>query len=345
MDGARKGFCAPLIFKLMLPSNVINQTIERFPAYAAEDFEVRALEKGGSDRKFYRIRSGGDQSMIVVKYSGQKEENRHYVDIAQFLSEAGVNVPRIYFHDSAEGLIWMQDLGEEDLWAFRHTPWDVRRPLYESTLREVSKMHTTATRSLHDARLSLEREFGEQLYLWEQGYFFENCLRAHFGLDEDAVRRYASLPAFHNIAVNLSSLPRVLVHRDFQSQNILVRENAAWLIDFQGMRPGLPQYDVASLLYDPYVELSGEERAALLGYYKEVARLAGMEIPVDFDHVFYQCALQRLMQALGAYGFLGLQKGRADFLAHIPAARRSLREVAARLDGLDEFVTLLDGLP
>ena len=329
----------------MLPSNVIDQTRERFPAYAVDEFEVHALEKGGSERTFYRIRCGGDRSMIVVKYSGQKEENRHYVAIAQFLAGAGVNVPRIYLHDAGEGLIWMQDLGEDDLWLFRQAPWEQRRPLYESALLEVAKLHTAATRRLDGSRLSLEREFSEQLYLWEQNYFFENCLRAHFGLDEPTVRRYAALPALQTLAAGLSALPRVLVHRDFQSQNIMVRDGAAWLIDFQGMRPGLAQYDVASLLYDPYVELSGEERSVLLEHYKRVARRAGMEIAPDFDAVFYQCALQRLMQALGAYGFLGIQKGRADFLAHIPAARRSLREVAARIDGLDDFVALLDVLP
>jgi len=328
----------------MLPRTVITQTIERFPAYAAEDFEVRALEKGGSDRKFYRIRCAG-HSMIVVKYSCQKEENRHYVDIAQFLEAAGVSVPQIYFHDAAEGLIWMQDLGEDDLWAFRQSPWETRRPLYESALREVSKMHTAATRRMEGSRLSLEREFSEQLYLWEQNYFFENCLRAHFGLDQAAVQRYANLSALQKIASGLSALPRVLVHRDFQSQNVMIRDGASWLIDFQGMRPGLAQYDVASLLYDPYVELTGAERALLLEHYKDAAGRAGLQITADFDGIFYQCALQRLMQALGAYGFLGLQKGRSDFLAHIPAARRSLREVAARLDGLDEFVALLDVLP
>jgi aminoglycoside/choline kinase family phosphotransferase len=147
------------------------------------------------------------------------------------------------------------------------------------------------------------------------------------------------------IAARLASLPRVLVHRDFQSQNILIHDDTAWLIDFQGMRPGLPHYDVASLLYDPYVELTGAERDLLLQSYKLAARRSGMEIAPGFDEIFYFCALQRLMQALGAYGFLGLQKGRPDFLAHIPAARRSLREVAARIDGLDEFVALLDLLP
>lgn len=330
----------------MLSKNqIIHQTIERFPALASGDFEVSALEKGGSERKFFRIRAGDGESMIMVKYSGRKEENKHYVDIAQFLAAADVKVPKIYLHDAGEGLIWMQDLGEQDLWAWREKSWDDRRPLYEAALHEVAKMHAIATRRIEGSGLKLEREFGEQLYLWEQGYFFENCLQAHFHLDPASVRRYAELPALRRIAPRLAALPRVLVHRDFQSQNILIREEQAWLIDFQGMRPGLPQYDVASLLYDPYVGLAGAERAALLDSYKRFACREGLEIAGDFDEVFHFCALQRLMQALGAYGFLGLQKGRPDFLAHIPAARRSLREVAAHVDGLDEFVALLDALP
>jgi len=329
----------------MLPNKVISQTIERFPAYAAEQFEVSPLEKGGSERKFYRIKAGEGHSMIVVKYSGQKEENRHYVDIALFLSGEGVNVPKIYFHDPSEGLIWMQDLGQEDLWTFREEAWDVRRPLYESALREGAKMHGITAPQLESAGLQLEREFSQQLYLWEQNYFFENCLSAHFQLSESEVRRYVDMPIWQDIADKLAARPRALVHRDFQSQNILIDHGQATLIDFQGMRPGLAQYDLASLLYDPYVTLGGSEREHLLDFYKRNARATGQEIGADFEEVFYQCALQRLMQALGAYGFLGIQKGRADFLAHIPAARRSLREVAARIDGLDTFVHLLDTLP
>lgn len=324
---------------------LVLQTQEKFPCYHHARVEISPLEKGGSERKFYRICAGSESPVILVKYSSQKEENRHYVDIAKFLASAGLNVPAIHYHDPDEGLIWMQDLGEQDLWAWRNAPWEERRPLYESALHEVSKMHTTATRNLEGSHLKLEREFSEQLYLWEQNYFFEHCLQAHFGLDELTVQRYAELPTMRGIAIRLATMPRVLVHRDFQSQNILIREGAAWLIDFQGMRPGLPQYDLASLLFDPYVTLTGPERDTLLDFYKNVARRAGMDVGPDFDEIYYHCALQRLMQALGAYGFLGLQKGRQDFLAHIPAARRSLREVAARIDGLDEFVALLDTLP
>jgi aminoglycoside/choline kinase family phosphotransferase len=323
---------------------VIDHTMENFPGYEPGDFEVTAVEKGGSDRKFYRIRAA-DRSMILVKYSSRREENRHYVDIARFLASAGVQAPHMYLHDPAEGLIWMQDLGEVDLWSHRLDPWSTRRPLYESALIEVFKIHSAATRKLPGCGLTLEREFNEQLYLWEQGYFFEHCLGNYFKLPAGEVRRLAGLAALQSAAVRLAALPRVLVHRDFQSQNILIREGTAWLIDFQGMRPGLAQYDIASLLMDPYVSLATSERAELLGFYQRLVRRAGGEVSGDFEEVYHWCSLQRLMQALGAYGFLGLQKGRADFLAHIPAARRSLRETAAHLDGLDEFVRALDSLP
>jgi N-acetylmuramate 1-kinase len=323
---------------------LVLQTQERFPRYRSR-VEIVPLEKGGSERKFYRICAGDENPVILVKYSSQKEENRHYVEIARFLAASGVNVPAIYFHDASEGLIWMQDLGDEDLWSWRGASWEQRRRLYQSALYEASKLHIGATRDLPSSGLRLEREFSEQLYLWEQQYFFDNCLRAHFALEESAVRRYSRLTRMRAIAARLAALPRVLVHRDFQSQNIIIRDDQAWLIDFQGMRPGLPQYDLASLLYDPYVDLTGNERELLLGFYKRTAHQSGMPLADDFDEVFYFCALQRLMQALGAYGFLGLQKGRPDFLAHIPPARRSLRELTARVDGLDEFVALLDSLP
>lgn len=324
--------------------HVIHRTIENFPGYAPDDFRVTAVEKGGSDRKFWRIHTE-DRSMILVKYTGQREENRHYVDIARFLAQSGVQVPQVFFHDPEEGLIWMQDLGEDDLWAHRDDAWESRRSLYESALIEVFKMHTAATRRLGAAPLRLERDFNEQLYLWEQGYFFEHCLANHFQLPAAEVRRISELQVLHDAAVRLAAKPRVLVHRDFQSQNVMVAQGTAWLIDFQGMRPGLAAYDLASLLYDPYVDFLPAEREELLGFYTRLARRSGVEIDASFSDTFHWCAVQRLMQALGAYGFLGLQKGRTDFLRHIPAARRNLREVAAKLDGMDEFVSLLDSLP
>jgi len=330
------------VSQTLLPSQAIDQTLARFPSVAASGFEILPLEKGGSDRKFYRILPSGGTPLILVKYGSHREENRHYVDIARFLAGCGVSVPAIYFHDESEGLIWMQDLGENDLWSFRADPWSSREPLYRLALGEAFRLHHHATPHIEGSGLTLQMEFDEQLYLWEQNYFFEHCLAGVFGMGEHAVRRYRDLPAFSAMASRLASLPRVMVHRDFQSQNILIHADRAWLIDFQGMRPGLVQYDLASLLYDPYVELADTERGSLLAHYKNLMRSAGCPPDDDFDEILHLCAAQRLMQALGAYGFLGLQRGRPDFLRHVAPARRSLREVASRIDGLDEFLHLLD---
>jgi hypothetical protein len=183
----------------------------------------------------------------------------------------------------------------------------------------------------------LPAEFNSELYLWEQNYFFENCLGRLFKIEKEKLAQLASLPALQEIADRLASFPRVLVHRDFQSQNIIIRNGQAHLIDFQGMRPGLAEYDLASLLYDPYVDLPESERAELTAHYRGRQLENGIAINDDFDLKLRLCAMQRLMQALGAYGFLGLVKGHEHFLTHVAAAMQSLQRTAAEIDGLTDL--------
>jgi len=329
----------------MFPDTVIEYTRARFPDLASEDFNVSLLDKGGSGRKFYRIQAPSGPTMIAVKYQPDKEENRHYADIADYLDKSDVNVPHIFLHDHDEGLIWMQDLGGKDLWSFRNEPWSVRRPLYERALRQGFLLHTSATEQWDGANPKFEIEFNEQLYLWEQNYFFEHCLCGHFAMPPVEAGLVAGLPAVRGLAARLAREPRVLVHRDFQSQNVIIHGGEAWIIDFQGMRPGLAQYDLASLLYDPYVSLGHSEREELLAFYKSLLAGKGVTAAGTFDDVFDMCAAQRLMQALGAYGFLGMKREKPEFLTHIPAACRSLLEVASRIEGFGPLVALMKKLP
>jgi len=317
---------------------LLRQTRMRFPRFDVDEIKITPIEKGGSDRKFYRVRCSSEQTLILVKYNLEREENRHYVEIAQFLEAHGIRAPKIYFHDPEEGLIWLEDLGEEDLFSHRNESWLVRRAFYESALDEVAKLHSLPESFCVEMRNRLPAEFNAALYVWEQNYFFENCLARYFKIDDAQLRELAALPALGEIAQLLASWPRVLVHRDFQSQNILVRNGQAYLIDFQGMRPGLAEYDLASLLFDPYVDLSQVERAELIEYYR------GQNSKNGFDERLRLCAMQRLMQALGAYGFLGLVKGHKQFLKHIPAAVKSLRAIAAAIEGVRPLATTLSSL-
>src|SRR5205823_5337763 len=191
----------------------------------------------------------------------------------------------------------------------------------------------TATQTI---RKNLPAEFDAALYRWEQNYFFENCLGRLFGVAEGTLAKLAGLDSLGQIAEQLAERPRVLVHRDFQSQNIIIRNGQAHLIDFQGMRPGLAEYDLASLLFDPYVTFSRAECEELLADYESKRAAAGNAVASDSRDVFRLCGIQRLMQALGAYGFLGLVKGNKAFLDYIPAALDSLHGLVSEIPELEK---------
>jgi len=109
----------------------------------------------------------------------------------------------------------------------------------------------------------------------------------------------------------------------------MIRDEEPFLIDFQGMRFGSPFYDLGSLLCDPYVNFSGSEHEELLSFYYG---LSTWDLDwVTFQNTFWEATAQRLMQALGAYGFLGLKKGFKSYLQHIPAGLRNLHRAASQV--------------
>lgn len=321
---------------------LLRQTRIHFPRLEEAKVKIIPIEKGGSDRKFYRVRCSPEQTIILVKYNFEREENRHYVEIAEFLAGHKVRAPKIYFHDPSEGLIWIEDLGKTDLWSYREESWLVRRALYESALEEIVKLHCLPDEAGRAVQKSLPAVFDAALYRWEQNYFFENCLGGHFGVEEERRSELTTLPALHQIAEELAQRPRVLVHRDFQSQNIIIRNAQAHLIDFQGMRPGLAEYDLASLLFDPYVSFSPQEREELLEAYEKKREAALLPVSPQFREVFRLCGMQRLMQALGFYGFAALVKGNKAFLNYIPTGMQSLRSLVREIPELEQLRVALD---
>ena len=330
---------------MMTTDELLRKTSVLLPAF--HPVSLRAIEKGGSSRCFYRIQSTKKKSVILVQDSGEKEENKHYASLAGLLAAQGVPVPGVLANCEDDRLLWLEDLGENDLWATRDEPWEVRRPLYESALSGLSILHGIEPSSIAMEGLQLQSAFDERLYRWEQAYFADHCLGDLFNVGEEVRKRILEHSSMRRMAADLASLPRHLVHRDFQSQNILIRSGEAWFIDFQGMRLGLPQYDLASLLCDPYVMIPGEERDHLLDFYRQLSLRAGTPVGEDFEKIFWQCAVQRLMQALGAYGYLSIHRGKSSFRSHVLPALVRLREALHQLhpkDRLDDLTTLVADL-
>ncbi|MDQ5986036.1 MAG: N-acetylmuramate/N-acetylglucosamine kinase [Syntrophus sp. SKADARSKE-3] len=283
--------------------------------------------RGGSDRTFYRLIWANGRAM-VMHYSREKKENTYFVTINGFLHSIGVAVPAILGHEMTKGFIAMEDLGDDDLWSHRFDPWPVRRDLYRKTLSAISRLHAYDPMVFPVSDIPLMEGFDEALYRWERDYFRNNFVDGVCGMSWHKGEAKALEAELDALAARLLAVPFTLIHRDFQSQNIMLRFGDPVLIDFQGMRMGNPFYDIGSLLYDPYVTMTEDERTDLLACYNDLSRVR-MDWSAFLDR-FRDAAAQRLMQALGAYGFLGLKKGRKAFLGHMAPGLANLLAVTAK---------------
>ncbi len=275
--------------------------------------ELELIASGASGRCIMRARG-----LLGIWWTADRADNAAFPAAARGLAAAGIPVPTLLAEEELGqgcGACLVEDLGTCDLLSLKGTPWVERRAAYGKALQALHAFHQV------QPNWELQPPFDAPLYRWEQGYFAEHLLGRHLG--QDGTARLAQ-PALVELAEWLASLPRVPVHRDCQSQNIMLRDTRAYFIDFQGMRMGRAEYDLASLLYDPYMALHPVETEELL---RDWEQLCGA--PVD-PAIFYACALQRLMQALGAFANIGHNQQREWYLNLIPAGLETLHRVARR---------------
>ncbi len=318
--------------------DMIDFTREAMGLSASVSMELSPFEGRGSDRTFFRLKWNHRGSAILVHYDPNRLENTYYADIALFLRDIGVPVPRLIRSDPTGCLIVMEDLGDTDLWSLRDAPWETRRTLYRKTLTLVHRLHSFPGEDLPSGHVKLMEGFGPDLYRWERGYFMDHFVGGVCGTKLEPSFERKLEEELSSLAERLSGTEHCLVHRDLQSRNVLIRDGEPFLIDFQGVRFGNPFYDLGSLLCDPYVEFSSGEMNELLSCYYGVSK---SDRDWDaFQTAFWEASAQRLMQALGAYGFLGLKKGLKEFLDHIPAGLRNLRRATERAPSLSRLEEL-----
>jgi len=285
------------------------------------DFRLRPIEKGGSDRVFSRVLLGDGRTFVFMHFGTEVEENAYWTEINRFLNDLNIPVPLIIAFDHRQRFLLLEDLGEIDLYMLRTLPWYKRRPFYLKALSEIHRLHRIRLADV-PADLKMARGYDRSLYAWEHDYFRENFVEAVCGLNVSDAQLRDWKGESEELIDRIMNIPPCLIHRDFQSQNILIKNDRPVFIDFQGMRSGNLFYDLGSLICDPYVSFTPDERSELIAFYY---RIMEPDYSLDqFTDHFWEGAAQRLMQALGAYGFLGLKKNKPDFLKHTATGIKNL---------------------
>jgi NDP-sugar pyrophosphorylase family protein/aminoglycoside/choline kinase family phosphotransferase len=313
-----------------LPDPVIRQTLRQLNWNPGQT-TVLPLPPRGSARTFTRLvtRSPAQpHSAILVRYSLERPENGLYSRHARFLAKHGVSVPAVLIDWPDQKICVLQDVGENSLDQLVPSLTQARcLALYKQTLDTVACLHHQATRAAVRHPIPLSIPFTRHLYEWEQALFCDQFLRRHLPVN-DALCQQIQGELASLIPAQVRA-PRVIVHRDLQSSNILLSEGRIFLIDFQGMRMGTAAYDLASLLCDPYVNLPVAVRDELLDYY-----LGLIPDGKPVRDLFWIAAVERLVQALGAFGRLGAAHATAYFLKHIPSGLAQLNHALRHVPGL-----------
>lgn len=288
---------------------------------------IEPLPGAGSNRKYFRLK--GKESLIGV-YGTSTEENRAFIYMARHFSQKGLPVPRILAEAADQSAYLQDDLGDISLFQFIKQGResgnfsDEETNILKRTIRLLPQIQFEGSKDMDFSYCYPLATFNHRSVLWDLNYF-KYCFLKATGLEfqenllEDDFERMAD--------TLLQIEPQVFMYRDFQSRNIMIREEKTYFIDFQGGRKGPFYYDVASFLWQAKANYPDSLRQELLDEYLDALRPYHAIDKEQFLTTLRHFVLFRTLQVLGAYGFRGYFEKKAHFIQSVPYAIENLRQL------------------
>jgi aminoglycoside/choline kinase family phosphotransferase len=290
--------------------------------FGADPAESKMLNSDGSDRQIFRLRSP-DRKTVIGIINEHLGENKAFINFSGHFLKHGLNVPHIFEICEDQTCYLMEDLGDTTLLikiSTRNTEefGETEIELYKDVINQLVRFQIEAGKTLDYSLCYQHKEFGKQNIEQDLKYFIQSFLRNFYPNDIIENRLNSELDIIKDSALKE---PRdYFLYRDFQSRNIMIKDNKLYFIDYQSGRKGALQYDLASLLYDAKANVPQEIREKLIEHYIEQAKKYTVINDGEFRNRFWFFAVIRILQAMGAYGYLGITKGKKKFLESIPYA-------------------------
>jgi N-acetylmuramate 1-kinase len=349
---------APPKTPLALPDQtLVARTVETHLAPGLILRGMTPLAGDASNRRYYRVAlAGGPPHSLILMQLAEPEAFKQseeavsgathqiaelpFLNVMSHLAKAGVPVPTLYSYDQAAGLLYLEDFGDVTLAeavSVADAPGLESR--YKQAIDVLVQMQIKGTTPADPGCLAFHRSFDAPLLLWEFDHFLEFGIVARQGKTMCADDWMPIRREFEQIAELLAGQPRVFVHRDYHSRNLMVEGARLGVIDFQDALMGPSTYDLASLLRDAYIQLDESLIDVLVDYYLD--RLAEQRFVwanrAAFRRLFDLTSIQRNLKAAGRFVYIDRVKGNPKFLADIP---RVLGYVKRNLQRYPELETL-----
>lgn len=305
--------------------------IELFEKWADEkSISFIPLPRSGSNRKYFRIISKSISAIGV--FNPDKRENEAFVYLSKHFIKSGLNVPRIYSKSLSENLFLIEDLGDTTLFRLltNSTSYFSEEQLLniKNALKELPKFQIIGSRNLDYSKCYPRAAFDLQSIMWDLNYFKYYFLKLS-GLNFNEQKLEEDFQTLAKYLLNADN--EFFMYRDFNSRNIMIKENQFYFIDYQGGRKGPLQYDVASFLYSSKLNFNESLRNKLLEHYLESVSDYKKVNKKEFLKYYNEFALIRILQMLGAYGYRGYYEGKTHFITSIPFAVKNLKSVIKKI--------------
>lgn len=298
---------------------------------------VAPASADASFRRYFRVWHEGGTSVAMDAPPG-KEDLRPYLQVAGILAATGVNVPRVLASDLGQGFLLLTDLGDRQYLGALRAGQDADT-LYRDALGALLRIQTRAGEALASLPVYDAARLRQEMQLFPDWF-----LGRHLGITPAAADLDLLDEQFSLLERAALAQPRVLVHRDYHSRNLMVCEDNPGILDFQDAVAGASTYDLVSLLKDCYIAWPRERVLGWLRGYREAAERAGLHFPGDegdFVRAFDLTGLQRHLKVLGIFARLWYRDGKRSYLADLPLVLDYALEVTAaepRLAGLDRLL-------
>jgi N-acetylmuramate 1-kinase len=307
-----------------------------------DDFTLAPASSDASFRRYFRIAPSaphdGHATLIAMDAPPPMEDCRPFVHIAGLLVAAGVHAPTVLASDLARGFLLLTDLG-------------TRTYLDALDAASAPRLYDDASAALVCWQLATRpRElppYDEKLLARELALFPDWYVARHLGVVLTPGQTATLADTFRAIIDQNLAQPRVYVHRDYHSRNLMVCDANPGVLDFQDAVEGPVTYDLVSLLRDAYVAWPEERQLDWAVRYWERARRAGLPVGTDFGDFwrdFEWMGVQRQLKVLGIFARLAHRDGKTGYLADMPRVMGYLRAACERYRELGPLVELLDAL-
>ncbi len=341
---------------LVLPDRtLVAATVESRLPFKGQFKALTALAGDASNRRYFRIElTGGAARSVILMQLAEPEAFKQseeavsgaahqvtelpFLNILSHLSKAGVSVPLLYHYDQAAGLLYLEDFGDLTLSeACREaSPTDLEAR-YTQAVDALVQMQSKATSPADPNCLAFHRSFDVPLLMWEFDHFLEYGIVARQEKPMCAADHLPIRGAFEKIAELLAGQPRVFVHRDYHSRNLMVDGERLGVIDFQDALMGPVTYDLASLLRDAYIELDEALIDRLIDRYLD-GLATHRQVWTNreaFRRLFDFTSIQRNLKAAGRFVYIDRVKGNPNFLADIPRVLNYVKRNLQKYPELD----------